>query len=82
MSHRVLYLTFLPLILLAADKKLPIEQSSNELVEISATVTLDLDQIVELHEKSAVSAIQFLLSGQNVNPDVRQRAQWALKQLQ
>jgi hypothetical protein len=41
-----------------------------------------LDQIVELHERSAVSAIQFLLSGQNVNPDVRQRAQWALKQLQ
>lgn len=41
-----------------------------------------LDQIVELHEKSAVSAIQFLLSGTDVNPDVRQRAQWALKQLQ
>ncbi|MGD0298236.1 MAG: HEAT repeat domain-containing protein [Bryobacteraceae bacterium] len=41
-----------------------------------------LDQIVELHEKSAVSDIQFLLSGQNLNPDVRQRAQWALKQLQ
>jgi len=29
----------------AADKKLPIELSSNELVEISATVTLDKDQI-------------------------------------
>jgi len=41
-----------------------------------------LDQIVELHEKSAAPAIQFLLSGQTVNPDVRQRAQWALKQLQ
>jgi hypothetical protein len=41
-----------------------------------------VDQIVELHEKSAVPAIQFLLSGQDVNPDVRQRAQWALKQLQ
>jgi hypothetical protein len=41
-----------------------------------------LDQIVELHEKSAVSSIQFLLSGPDVNPDVRQRAQWALKQLQ
>jgi hypothetical protein len=41
-----------------------------------------LDQIVELHEKSAMSSIQFLLSGQDVNPDVRQRAQWALKQLQ
>ncbi len=41
-----------------------------------------LDQVVELHEKSASPAIQFLLSGQEVNPDVRQRAQWALKQLQ
>jgi hypothetical protein len=29
----------------ASDKKLPIEQNSNELVEISATVTLDKDQI-------------------------------------
>jgi hypothetical protein len=41
-----------------------------------------LDQIVELHEKSAVQNIQFLLSSQTLNPDVRQRAQWALKQLQ
>lgn len=45
MFHRVFYLSFFPLILSAADKKLPIEQSSNELVEISATVTLDKDQI-------------------------------------
>jgi hypothetical protein len=41
-----------------------------------------LDQIVELREKSAVSAIQFLLSSPDLNPDVRQRAQWALRQLQ
>ena len=41
-----------------------------------------LDQIVELHEKAAVPEIQFLLSGKNVNPDVRQRAEWALKRLQ
>ncbi len=41
-----------------------------------------LDQIVEIRERSAASTIQFLLSSQNVNPDVRQRAQWALKQLQ
>jgi len=41
-----------------------------------------LDQIVELHEKSAASAVQFLLSSPDLNPDVRQRAQWALKQLQ
>ena len=41
-----------------------------------------LDQIVELHEKSAAASIQFLVSTHDVNPDVRQRAQWALKQLQ
>jgi hypothetical protein len=41
-----------------------------------------LDQIVEMHEKSAAPAIQFLLSAKDVNPDVRQRATWALKQLQ
>jgi len=41
-----------------------------------------LDQIVELHDKSAVPEIQFLLSSKSVNPDVRQRAEWALKQLQ
>ena len=52
-------------------------KQDSPLVQISI-----LDQIVELHEKSAVPAIQFMLSGQDVNPDVRQRAQWALKQLQ
>ena len=41
-----------------------------------------LDQIVELHEKTATPAIEFLLTSQQVNPDVRQRAQWALKRLQ
>ena len=41
-----------------------------------------VDQIVELREKSAVPAVQFLLSSENLNPEVRQRAQWALKQLQ
>ncbi|HYL35754.1 MAG TPA: zf-HC2 domain-containing protein [Bryobacteraceae bacterium] len=41
-----------------------------------------LDQIVELRDRSAAPAIQSVLSSQNVNPDVRQRAKWALKQLQ
>jgi hypothetical protein len=41
-----------------------------------------LDQIVSVHEKSAVPAIQFLMSGKDLNPQVRQRAEWALKQLQ
>jgi hypothetical protein len=45
MLHRALWLSFLSFALFAADKKLPIEQNSNELVEISATVTLDKDQI-------------------------------------
>lgn len=41
-----------------------------------------LDQMVELREKSGAPAIERLVSNQDVNPDVRQRAQWALKQLQ
>ena len=41
-----------------------------------------LDQIVELREKPAAPSIQFLLSSADVNPEVRQRAEWALKQLQ
>jgi HEAT repeat protein len=41
-----------------------------------------LDEIASVHEKSAVPAIQTLVSAADVNPEVRQRAQWALKQLQ
>jgi hypothetical protein len=41
-----------------------------------------LDQIVELHEKSAAPAIQFLLARQDLNVDVKQRADWALRQIQ
>jgi HEAT repeat protein len=41
-----------------------------------------LDQMVELREKAGAQAIQKLVSSQDVNPDVRQRGQWALKQLQ
>jgi hypothetical protein len=41
-----------------------------------------LDQIVELHEKSAAAAVQFLLADENINPEVRHRAQWALTKLQ
>ena len=52
-------------------------KQDSPLVQISI-----LDQIVELHERSAVSAVQFLLSNKDLNPDVRQRAEWALKQLQ
>jgi hypothetical protein len=41
-----------------------------------------LDQIVELREKSAGPAVKFLLSSADLNADVKQRAEWALKQLQ
>ena len=41
-----------------------------------------VDQIVELHEKSAVPEVKFLLASENLNPEVKQRAQGALKQLQ
>ena len=40
-----------------------------------------LDLIAELHEKSADSAIKVLLSRPDLNPDVKQRAEWALKKL-
>ncbi|MGD0437662.1 MAG: HEAT repeat domain-containing protein [Bryobacteraceae bacterium] len=51
-------------------------KQNSPLVQISI-----LDQIVELRDGSAAPAIQSLLAGQDLNPEVRQRAQWALKQL-
>lgn len=41
-----------------------------------------LDQIVELHEKAGAQSIKFLLSTKDLNPDVKQRAEWALRQIQ
>ena len=52
-------------------------KQESPLVQISI-----LDEIVETRDKSAASSIQFLLSKQDLNPEVRQRAEWALKQLQ
>lgn len=41
-----------------------------------------LDQIVDLREKTAGPSIKFLLSKQDLNTDVKQRAEWALRQIQ
>jgi hypothetical protein len=41
-----------------------------------------LDQIVDVREKTASPSIKFLLSKQDLNPDVKQRAEWALRQIQ
>jgi anti-sigma factor RsiW len=41
-----------------------------------------LDNIVEIHDQSAAPAIQTLIEGPNVNPEVRQHANWALRQLE
>lgn len=41
-----------------------------------------LDQIVELREKSAITPIKSLISAPDLNPEVKQRAEWALRQLQ
>jgi len=41
-----------------------------------------LDQIVELREKTAAPSVKFLLSKQDLNTDVKQRAEWALRQIQ
>lgn len=45
MSYRLWWLTLLSFTLFASDKKLPFEQTSNDLVDISATAILDKDQI-------------------------------------
>jgi hypothetical protein len=52
-------------------------KQNSPLVQISI-----LDQIVELRDRAAVPAIQQFLTSQDLNPEVRQRAEWALKQLQ
>jgi HEAT repeat protein len=41
-----------------------------------------LDQIVDLREKTAATSVKFLISKQDLNPDVKQRAEWALRQIQ
>jgi hypothetical protein len=41
-----------------------------------------LDQIVEDRDRSAAPAIQNLIATQDLNPEVKQHAQWALRQLQ
>ena len=41
-----------------------------------------LDEIVELREKSAAPSIQNLIANRDANPEVKQHAQWALRQLQ
>ena len=45
MSYRLLCISLFAWILFASDKKLPIEQTSNDLVDITATAILDKDQI-------------------------------------
>ena len=39
-------------------------------------------EIVELRDKSAMGPVKYFLSGANLNPDVKQRAEWAVRQLQ
>jgi len=41
-----------------------------------------LDEIVELRERSAAPVIQNLITQTDVNPEVKQHAQWALRQLE
>jgi hypothetical protein len=41
-----------------------------------------LDEIVELRERSAAPVIQSLITQTDVNPEVKQHAQWALRQLE
>ena len=41
-----------------------------------------LDQLVEMHEKSAKPAINTLIGATGVNPEVKEHGSWALRQLQ
>ena len=41
-----------------------------------------LDQLVEMRERSAAGPIKVLLSSAELNSDVKQRAEWAIKKLQ
>ncbi len=41
-----------------------------------------LDELVELRERSAISSVDHLLSEPKLNPEVRQRAEWAVRRLQ
>jgi hypothetical protein len=41
-----------------------------------------IDQLTDLHEREAVPVLQNLSKDSSANPDVRQRAQWALGRLQ
>ncbi len=41
-----------------------------------------LDELVELRERSAISSVDHLLSEAKLNPEVRQRAEWAVRRLQ
>lgn len=54
-----------------------LNKQSSPMVQIAI-----LDEIVELHEKSAGPSIHALMSGSDVNPSVREHAGWALRQLQ
>jgi hypothetical protein len=45
MSPRLLSVSLISLALVAADKKLPIEETSNDVIDISANLILDKDQI-------------------------------------
>jgi hypothetical protein len=52
-------------------------KQASPLVQISI-----LDEIVEVRDRSAVPAIRDLAAKPDVNPEVKQHAQWALRQLQ
>lgn len=54
-----------------------LNKQSSPLVEIAI-----LDQLVEMHERSAKPAISTLAGSPAVNPEVKQHATWALGQLQ
>jgi putative zinc finger protein len=54
-----------------------LNKQASPMVEIAI-----LDQLVEMRERSAKPAINVLMTSGDVNPEVKQHANWALRQLQ
>ena len=54
-----------------------IGKQNSPLVQIAV-----LDELVELRERSAAEPIKVLLAGSDLNSDVKQRAEWAIRKLQ
>jgi hypothetical protein len=54
-----------------------LERQTSPMVQIAL-----IDLLVELHEKDAANPLKDLMQEAGLNPEVRERGDWALRQLQ